>query len=947
MDQTEDTQTPTRRLSGGATTEPARAREEPERGARARRVSSLRIGRFAILELLGEGGMGSVYAAYDERLDRRVAIKLLHDRVSDASQARSRMQREAQALAQLSHPNVVQIYDFGLHEEQMFVAMEYIKGSTLRSWSRAHEGEWERFVALMIQAGRGLEAAHGVGIVHRDFKPDNVLVGEDGRVRVADFGLARAAEGRSPTVEDPASVEEVSASGSLDAAVTHDGMLVGTPAYMAPEQLLHGDFNALTDQFSFCLVLFEGLYGERPYKGKGVSQLARAMFAGKLPPAPRGSPVPARIDALVRRGLSADPATRFPSMTALLAELDPSRPRTSRRWLSAVGTVGLLGVGVAVGNQLSQPGETACTGSASALDEIWSETTRAELREAMISAAPGYGGEVYARVESMLDDYVGRWAGLHKDACEAHARGEQTSRALDLQLGCLQREKNELSALISLLGQLEKSELERVVPAVAGIDALDRCADIELLTRGARPIPEEKRDAVAAAYARLDQVRGLERIGRFDAGVEQAAQIVADARELAVRQLLAEALLHQGRLHNALVEVRDGAVPALTEAYTHAEAVGDDSLRAEIVTAMLLATPHAGREREALEDWGRIGLALLERIEALDQPAHARLLTHLGESYMGYDGQDEEAARNLERAIEIFEASSGPEHIALMEPLNDLAMLRSRAQRYGDARQLYERALAVAEAALGPSHPHKGLTHNNLAMLHDKQGALDDAREHYERAIEILERALAKDHYLTSFPLANLAEVELRAGRVETARGLAIRALAIREAKTAGAPSKALLKPLRVLGELALRAGERAHAAEYIERALTVAEASYGPDSKKLAKPLLLQARLSRAEGRPEDAAAQLARARALVKDARLNAELALAQAELELARGHAAAARRRAEEARDLLKKAPRANGNDDPLRREILTWLTEHPNQRPDHTARAKPPPKHLEKN
>ncbi|MCA9719290.1 MAG: serine/threonine protein kinase, partial [Myxococcales bacterium] len=481
---------------------------------------------YRIVELLGEGGMGSVYAAYDERLDRRVAIKLLRERVGDASQGRARMQREAQALAQLSHPNVVQIYDFGIHEGRMFVAMEYVKGCTLRAWARAHEGEWARFLELMVQAGRGLEAAHAVGIVHRDFKPDNVLVGEDGRVRVADFGLARAAEGRTPTVEELSSEEELSASGSLDEAVTHDGMMVGTPAYMAPEQLLHGDFNAHTDQFSFCVVLYEGLYGQRPYQGKGVSQLAHAMFAGKIPPPPRGSPVPARLDALVRRGLSADREVRFPSMTALLAALDPSRARAGRRWLSAVGTVGLLGVGIAVGNQLRGDGETACSSSAAALEDVWNAPARDAMREAMVAAAPGYGDEVFTRVESALGDHVGRWTALHAGACEAHARGEQTSRALDLQLGCLQREKNELAALVTLLGQVEGDELERVVPAVASLDALDRCADVELLTRGARPIPAEKREAVAAAYARLDRVRGLERLGRFQAGVEQADAVV-------------------------------------------------------------------------------------------------------------------------------------------------------------------------------------------------------------------------------------------------------------------------------------------------------------------------------------------------------------------------------------------------------------------------------------
>jgi serine/threonine protein kinase len=257
----ETPETETVRWSGQPTQSPL---PEPEPLARGTQV-----GRYVLLDAVGSGGMGVVYAAYDPELDRKVAIKLLRfDRLgSEAGERdRLRLQREAQAIARLSHPNVVHVYDVGTFGDQVFVAMEFVAGRTLRQWAEEEPRPWREVVDRFALAGRGLAAAHAAGLIHRDFKPDNVLLGDDGRVRVVDFGLARPA-GQQPAPEG----ERTPSGGTLAHPLTEWGVVVGTPAYMAPEQLRGEASDERSDQLSFCVSLYETLYGERPFPGGSSS----------------------------------------------------------------------------------------------------------------------------------------------------------------------------------------------------------------------------------------------------------------------------------------------------------------------------------------------------------------------------------------------------------------------------------------------------------------------------------------------------------------------------------------------------------------------------------------------------------------------------------------------------------------------------------------------------
>jgi predicted Ser/Thr protein kinase len=292
------------------------------------------IGRFVILRHLGQGGMGVVYAAYDVELDRKLAVKLLHHTEHQSAERRARILREAQAMARVSHPNVVHIYEVGEAAGQVFIAMEFIEGMTLGDWQRRSGTTWEQVLRMYLAAGQGLDAAHGVGLVHRDFKPDNVLVGSDQRPRVADFGLARTVG----SVEVPRS--PTGAGARLDSPLTMTGSILGTPAYMSPEQYRGEPADSRSDQFSFCAALYEALYKKLPFAGETFSELSENVLAGRLQPIDPASPIPESIAQALQRGLSLRPEQRFPTMRELLEALsrnpqhDPTASPRARRQFS-------------------------------------------------------------------------------------------------------------------------------------------------------------------------------------------------------------------------------------------------------------------------------------------------------------------------------------------------------------------------------------------------------------------------------------------------------------------------------------------------------------------------------------------------------------------------------------------------------------------------------------
>ena len=328
------------------------------------------VGPYQVLKLLGEGGMGVVYAAYDDELERKVALKLIRGAAMRRPDGRARTLREARALARLSHPNVVHVYQVGEVDDEIYVAMEFLTGPTLRAWLAAQPRTWREVLAVFRQAGEGLAAAHRQGVIHRDFKPANVIVGDDGRVRVLDFGLAHffglaGEEGEAPTLGPVGEVTDV--------LLTQTGAVLGTPAYMAAEQFAGGRGDAKTDQFSFCTALYEALYGQRPFVGDKLEVLASAVRDGRVQPVKGRNEVPLWLHRVVMRGLLPDPALRWPGMDALLGALCPpeARPRWGRI-AGAAGAAGVLligGMGYAFMREAPAPAAAAVAAAASAGQE--------------------------------------------------------------------------------------------------------------------------------------------------------------------------------------------------------------------------------------------------------------------------------------------------------------------------------------------------------------------------------------------------------------------------------------------------------------------------------------------------------------------------------------------------------------------------------------------------
>jgi len=312
-----------------------------------------RVGRYLVLSTLGAGGMGMVFAAYDPQLDRKIALKVLRTNLgANTADARKRLKREAQAIARLNHPNVVGVYDVGTTTsgEDVYIAMEFVEGDTLTSWLKRYPRSWREILEIFAQAGRGLMAAHSVGLLHRDFKPDNVLVGSDGRVRVTDFGLARSLFGiddsnRGPVDANPSKLIQVD--------LTATGTVLGTPRYMPPEQLAGPNIDARSDQFSYCVALYEALYGKHPLvDGTSVAMLEHGTPAEPLPTDTR---VPAKVGRAVMRGLSKDRTQRFPAMAELMTELAPPEPRPRLRFAALAALMMILLAGATAAMVATRP----------------------------------------------------------------------------------------------------------------------------------------------------------------------------------------------------------------------------------------------------------------------------------------------------------------------------------------------------------------------------------------------------------------------------------------------------------------------------------------------------------------------------------------------------------------------------------------------------------------
>ena len=548
--------------------------------------------------------------AYDPKLQREVALKEVRGDVLDA-ESKARLVAEARAMAKLSHPNVGGVYDVESVEfGARVLVMEYVAGQTLRSWLRGSEQGWQAIVQAFIDAGRGLAAAHVVGLLHRDFKPANVLVAPlssraeragglmDGRtVKVTDFGLAKGVSG---TVSSHGGVSEPERE-----LVTEAGWVMGTPRYMAPEQHAGAPLGAAADQYALCVALWEGLCGSPPFTGRGIE--TQKMDG---PPAwPAGSSVPRVIAQAVRRGLSPNATDRWPSVEVLLEALSYNPGRRRGRIAAAVATVGLLGVAGLGWNAWAQARAKRCSGAAEQLDAVWGLPRRASVETAMLGLDVPYATRAWKNTSSALDAYAQDWASMHTQACEATTlRGEQSAAVMDLRMTCLHRATVGFSAVVRVLEDADVKVLEKAHALVGGLRPLSRCADVEALQQDVEPPLPEEADAVEGVRALLEKAGAEANAGRYSQAHERVVEARTQLDTVTYGPVQTEVRLAMGLALQALGrhEEAEAELESALESGAHWRQwyeIGTAAQQLMFVVGYLQARPEEGLEHRTLA-WG-------------------------------------------------------------------------------------------------------------------------------------------------------------------------------------------------------------------------------------------------------------------------------------------------------------------------------------------------------
>jgi tetratricopeptide (TPR) repeat protein len=858
------------------------------------------IGRYIVLSELGAGAMGRVYAAYDPRLDRKVALKLLRGPGADGGTARgtARLFAEAKALARLSHPNVVGVHDVEMLGSQVAIAMELVDGTTLRQWLAAPR-QWREVLAMMLDAGEGLAAAHRAGIVHRDFKPDNVMIASDGRPRVVDFGLARAVEVTSEL--------DAGDSATTGAAVLVTQGIAGTPAYMAPELFAGAPADARSDQFSYCVALFEALYGRRPFAGNSPVSVLNAALAGEIVVAEGDIGVPGWLHRLVVRGLSAEASRRYPDLDALLREArrDPGR-RTRRIALGVVGASAFVGVPVAT--WMLARADDPCAEVGRTIADDWNDERRAAIDTGLRATGVPWAARAATQATERLDAFAEDLAAMAEASCVAtHVRHEQSEAMLDRRTACLAARRRELVAVSSALASADDAVAQQSVRILDTLGPVDACADLDRLAMDL-PLPEDPRTAAAVADVRqeLARIEVLTRAGKFvDAGTAVDAA-VATAESLGYPPVLAEARHAQGYLQDKLGDAATAEV-TLCDVAIVAQRIRHDTLAARaLADAVFVIGSQLARTDDALI-WARHADAAAERLG--DPLAIAKAATVRG-AVLQVAGKLGEAESALRQGLELRVAALGELHLDVSLSLANLAVVLEGQGRDEEAVTLYERARAIDETLLGPQHPRVAGALNNAVTSLLELGRVDEALASAQRAEAIFRASLPADHPHTAAALGSVASAMHAKGDTLAAKIAAAQQLEMNVRRLGAAhPDVALAH--HNLGTLEYELGDHTAAGRHFALAIAGYEA-IDPEHPELAGSLSAAGEVEHRLGRHREARAYFERAIAILRDAGLEGRVELPIAQRSLARvclalGDLPAARASVERALALFAAQPR----------------------------------------
>jgi tetratricopeptide (TPR) repeat protein len=797
------------------------------------------LGRYIVLDQLGRGGMGVVYSAYDPELDRRVAIKLLRPEGIglNAEEGGARMLREAQALARLSHPNVIPVFDVGTLDGQVFITMEFIDGQTLKAWVAEAPRPWREVLSVFIQAGRGLAAAHTSGLVHRDFKPTNVLISKDGRVRVLDFGLARAAatKGRVLVGTEDSPTEMSPRSPALADSLTRADVLMGTPAYMAPEQLMQLPTDPRSDQFSFCAALYEALYAERPFAADSIEALMVEVTQGRVRQPPTASRVPTWLRRVLLTGLRPDPKERHPSMDALLEQLHRDT-RVIRTPVLAAGAAALVVAAVIIGyRQAAYRQSQMCKGAAERLAGVWDGEKKRAVSAALLATRVPYAAVTAGAIQNLLDAYSAAWIEMQTDACRAaRVRGEQSEATLDLRTECLRRRLEETKALTDLFAKADAQIVEKAVEATQKLPSIQECADVAGLNAPVKlPTSLSVRAEVDKQRITLAEVRALLKTGKYAEALKKAEPVAADSHRIEYKPLEADAAFSLGILQSATGNAKLGE-NSFHEAARTAEAGHYDELKARALIELVQVVGYKESRFEQAHQLALDAAATVERLE--NPPALVKDLEYVLGTLSLAEGKFPDATKHFKAALSICETELGSDSACSGRVLSSLASA-SREQGAYDESVLYGRkALQILEKTVGPDHPNVADAVTNIGNSLKHLGKLDEALQLHQRALAIREKAMP-DSPSVAFALDNIAMVLRSQGHGHAALEHAQRALAIEE-KSLGPEHPALAGTLTNLGNLAHVMGDAQAAVNYHRRALAIDEKALGPQNPKLATTL-------------------------------------------------------------------------------------------------------------
>jgi len=784
------------------------------------------IGRYVIGELLGTGAMGRVYSAWEPELDRRVAIKVLHE---DAPGGRDRLVREAQAMARLDHPNVVGVHEVGTTDDGVYVAMDLVEGETLRAWAERPR-PWREVVRLLIDVARGLAAVHAAGVIHRDIKPDNVIVGADGRARLGDFGLARSGRASPERLAPRSPTDEPIAAGTPGTAVA------GTPAYMAPEVLRGATATAASDQFSFGITAYEVLGGRRPFPGRTWAELASAIDRGSIGVL---RSVPAWLDTAIRRCLAADPARRATSLAAIADVLaNQSQRRRPARWIATALAAAAIASGVTWMATRNSP-EPTCQGrGAQELATVWSHDLRAGFP--LAGAIPA------------IDRWTATWASERDATCEA-TRVEPAPKIAARQR-CLEQQRSELAALVqrartegtpSQPGRPEASVVANVLaPVLAPVLAIDeppgslndRLADAlaALSPRDcqaaepgtADPLPLDPDRAAAAREVReaLPAIRAAIAFGDARPAIATVDKLVERARTSGHAPTLAEALLVHADAMRTTARLADAALAA-RDAVVAAERGHDDQAAAR---AWIARVTVAGERRDlaVAEDMAAIATAAIDRAGA--PPQLATQLLRLRALVAYNRGQlDETRALLLDARARLVALSS--EHSREVAAIDSSLGTTARATGDLDAAERYHRKALAIDRELRPDgrNPEVARDLHNVAGVLRLRGDLAGAYQMYHQALAI-EIAIRGEHGVeaglthNSLGLVKMAQRDWAGARVELEHALAA-------LTAAGHGDRAFAE--HNLGLVAAATGNHQAALEHYQRASAIYAATIGDDA--------------------------------------------------------------------------------------------------------------------